>query len=289
MSIGGLWLIPWDGTSNGVRRSGEPANTCRPCVFPDKNHSRLENEKTHPGHPDTLPRHSSCDSVDISRKFYYTNPKPDQSSFYETGYWVPNIVHFIWYSDTRMPFRFHHMLSVMSAHRYIKPDVILFHTNMEPTGQYWDKVLALPSFQVVKRNYTLCINDHHLRNHTTKQGPSDVDRMRVLSENGGIYLDLDVMVVRSLDTLRRFPCTVGAELPTMHGKQYVVCGAVIICSRHSQFLHHWRQSFIDDYRPEKWAYNSGSIPTRLWQKYPHLVHVEKKSFFRPGYRELDRI
>ncbi len=226
--------------------------------------------------------------MDVSRKFYYREPKPDPSYFNKTGFWVPNIVHFIWYSDTPKPFHFNNMLSVMSAHRYIKPEVILFHTNIEPTGEYWDKVLALPSFHVVKKEYTLCFNDHLLKTPVTKPGPSNIDRLTVLSESGGIYLDLDVIALRSFDPLRRFPCTVGTESSKDY-KEHIVCGGVVICSRQSQFLHYWRQSFIDDYRPETWGYNSGRIPTRIWHKYPHLIHVEKASFFRPSWFELDQI
>ncbi len=266
----------------------ETANTVKPCVCSAQNESTHEKVTSHPVHHHRQNEHTSCDTVDIRRKFYYQEPKRNLSYFNETGYWVPNIVHFIWYSDTAKPFLFQNMLSVMSAHRYINPDVILFHTNMEPTGQYWNMVLSLPSFRVVKRNYTLCFNDHLLKKPTTKTGPSNVDRLTVLSENGGIYLDLDVIVVRSFDPLRRFPCAVGTE-SSRNYKSHIVCGAVIICCRKSLFLHYWRQAFIEDYRPEKWAYNSGRVPTHLWQKYPDLVHVEKTSFFHPTWFELDQI
>ncbi len=289
--ISGL-LVMWNVRTIGVPLSTEPPKDHEPsCICAGENNTRPREEKRHKEHGEhghKQNQHTSCDSVDISRKFYHREPKPDPSYFNETGYWVPNIVHFIWYSDTPKPFRFNNMLSVMSAHRYIKPDVILFHTNMEPTGEYWANLLALPSFRVVKKDYTLCFNDHLLKEPTRSTDASDIDRLTVLSENGGIYLDLDVIVVRSFDPLRRFPCTVGTEL-IKNEKVLVVCGAVVICSRQSQFLHFWLQSFIDDYRQEMWAYNSGRVPTILWQKYPDLVHVEKTSFFRPAWFQLDQI
>ncbi len=232
-----------------------------------------------------IKHHTSCATVDIKRRFYYNPPKPDLGYFNRTGYWVPNIVHFIWYSNSPKPFRFHNMLSVMSAHRYIQPEVIFFHTNMEPTGEYWERVLSLPSFHVIYREYTLCFNDNFLKAPAHKEAPSNVDRMRVLSDTGGIYFDLDVIAVRSFDALRRFPCTVGLE-KTANPK---VCGATIVCSSQSLFLHLWRQNFVEDYRTKTWAYNTGIVPTELWKKYPDLVHVEETSFFRPNFDELDQL
>jgi len=40
------------------------------------------------------------------------------------------------------------MLSVMSAHKILRPDVIYFHTNLPPTGPYWQRVLKLPKLKV---------------------------------------------------------------------------------------------------------------------------------------------
>ena len=44
---------------------------------------------------------------------------------------VPNIVHYIWYNEEPRPLEFHHMLSILSADKFIKPDVIYFHTHLQ--------------------------------------------------------------------------------------------------------------------------------------------------------------
>jgi len=76
----------------------------------------------------------------------------------------------------------------------------------------------------------------------------------VLLEYGGIYLDLDVLVTRPFDELRRrWACTIGREQETK------ACGSVIVCARHSPFLLLWINSYIDDYRIEEWAYNTGQV------------------------------
>ena len=48
-------------------------------------------------------------------------------------------------------------------------------------------------------------------------------------------------------------------------------------------------TFFQDYRVYWWAYNSGTVPTKLATRYPHLVHIEKESLHRPHYRELNKI
>lgn len=78
--------------------------------------------------------------------------------------------------------------------------------------------------------------------------------MQILMEYGGIYLDLDVLVLRPFDYLRHhYECTIGLESETK------ACGSVIVCSRHSMFLVLWINAYLDDYRIDEWAYNTGMV------------------------------
>ena len=61
----------------------------------------------------------------------------------------------------------------------------------------------------------------------------DVAKMQILMEYGGIYLDYDVIVLRSLDELRRFPYTVGKE----KGDKFNA--GVILAHKDSLFLKLW--------------------------------------------------
>ena len=194
---------------------------------------------------------------------------------------VPNIVHYIWFSNKPKTFKFHHMLSVLSAHKFIKPDVIYFHTDMSPVGEYWDSVLKeVPEIQMVYRSPSTCLFGEPLKTPYFETSKSNVDRLRVLLETGGIYLDLDVLIVRSFDNLRRYPCTIGMETDTR------ACGGIIVCSKHSFFLNLWANAYLDNYRHSTWAYNTGIVPYYLAERYPHLVHVESTRLHRPNYEEL---
>ena len=101
-------------------------------------------------------------------------------------------------------------------------------------------------------------------------------------EKGGIYLDFDIMAIRSFDELRRHSCTVGYESSTK------MCAGVIICSKSHTFLYLWLNSFFEDHQMV-WAYNTGTIPSKLIERFPELVRVEKNKIHRPNWEELDMI
>ena len=65
-----------------------------------------------------------------------------------TDFQVPNIVHYIWYYNDSQPMKFHEMLSVLSAHKMLQPDAIYFHTNVPPSGKYWERLRELKNFKV---------------------------------------------------------------------------------------------------------------------------------------------
>ena len=122
-----------------------------------------------------------------------------------------------------------------------------------------------------------------LKQSKFKTAGSNVDRLIILREHGGISLDLDVLVVQSFDELRKYPCTLGWEAKNR------ICGGLVIGSKDSAFLRMWANAFLDDYKTDVWAYNSGTVPTKLAQRFPDLVHVEPLRLHRPNYLDLDWI
>lgn len=192
-------------------------------------------------------------------------------------------MHFIWYAQEDKAFQFHHMLSVLSAYKFIHPTTILFHTNHPPVGPYWQSVLQLDTFVVNKREPPINLFGQPLKPPPFYTSYSNVDRVKILLEMGGIYLDLDVIVTRSFLPLRRFPCVIGREQDTQ------ACGSVIVCSRDSPFLLLWLNSYLDDYQDHVWAYNSGKVPFQLANRYPHLVHMNEDQLNRPNFDELEMI
>ena len=128
----------------------------------------------------------------------------------DTGnYIIPNIAHYIWYSNVKKPLKFVPYLSIMSAARLMKADKIYFHTNNEPVGKYWEEVKKLPNFIVTKRKPPTELFGVKLKQAVYVTSNSNADRVKVLQEYGGVISDLDVLYVRSLAPLRKYPAVVG--------------------------------------------------------------------------------
>ena len=70
-----------------------------------------------------------------------STPTPDEFK-------VPNIVHYIWYINKSFEMRFDQVIGVLSAKKYIQPDVIYFHTNNAPHGRYFEELKNLSEFKV---------------------------------------------------------------------------------------------------------------------------------------------
>ncbi|ELT89561.1 hypothetical protein CAPTEDRAFT_212320 [Capitella teleta] len=197
---------------------------------------------------------------------------------------VPNIVHYIWYHNKPVKLKFFHMLSMLSAEKYLKPDIIYFHTDFEPVGEYWEQAKRnLTKLQVVHRKPTTCLFGEPIKNPVWGTSQSNVDRLVVLMEYGGIYLDLDVLIVQSFDPLRKYPCTLGLESPVK------ICGSIIISAPDSVFVKLWVEHFIFDYQIWTWAYNTGRVPTDLARRYPNLVHMEEDRLEKPNGDEIEKI
>ncbi|ELT96741.1 hypothetical protein CAPTEDRAFT_196653 [Capitella teleta] len=206
------------------------------------------------------------------------SPKP------ESGFLVPNIVHYIWFTKSPTELKFFHMLSLLSAEKYLKPTAIYFHTNHEPIGEYWDEVKRkLTTLKVVPRQPTTCLFNEPITNPVYDTSQSDLDRLAILMEHGGIYLDMDVLVIKSFDPLRKYPCTIGLENPQR------VCGGIIVCAADSVFLNLWIEHFLFDYKMWTWAYMSGIVPRKIAAHYPGLIHLEEEYLQTPNGDEIDKI
>ena len=205
---------------------------------------------------------------------------PSSGATPTTEFKVPNIVHYTWFTKSaNKPFQFHHMLSVLSVDKYLKPDAIYFHTNQPPTGEYWNRSTGAQNFHVIHRQPNYTVWGARIKGAKFETSISNVERLKIVTEYGGIYMDLDYIALKSFDPLRKYACTLGYESDANK-----VCGGLIICTRESPFLALWLNAFVDDYRAGVWAYNTGEVPARLARKYPQLVHIEERSLHRPNYK-----
>lgn len=190
-------------------------------------------------------------------------------------YVVPNYIHFVKFG--RKNFTYLEMIVVLAALKNQKPDKIFFHRDHNDSfeGKYWTVISNLKALtDIVVYTYV----ERPTEIFGQKLGwplfhGSDVTRIRMLMKYGGIFLDSDSYIIKSLDTFRKYEMSIGWEENQMLGNQ------VLIAHKNARFLNLWLESYRNAYKGDKWYYNAGERSTKeiLWKR-PELVHRVKISF-----------
>jgi len=99
--------------------------------------------------------------------------------------------------ETANPLTFMQMIAILSAAAVNEPRLLNLHTNAEPYGQWWDFLRDLVTVRFISETPTSwgskqIIHGAHM---------SDRVRMDIMLEEGGIYLDFDVISLRPFRTL----------------------------------------------------------------------------------------
>lgn len=224
-------------------------------------------------------------------------------------YDIPNIVHFITgqgdasesildrygprLGSRRMEratseFQLIDYLVLLSARKHIQPDQIYLHYSIEPTGYWW-----LKAKQDVKLNLTLnqipsitSIYNHPLYHHAHR---NDIARLEILNKYGGIYLDLDVLVLKSFSNLISNPYQVEAIFAWENQQFNAICNAVIIAPIYSKFLQRIHQSY-QSFNSSCWACHSVLLTGQLANIYSNEVYVlPSNAFFQPSWSHIEEL
>ena len=215
----------------------------------------------------------------------------------ETGFpfdIVPNIVHYVRFENPYLDFiTFISIKSVLINH---KPEAIWIHCDFdELKGKYWDLIRNQTGNS--NKNLNTVTQGKQTQTQTLTQTQtqvivkrikrpffvfgkklssvyhsSDIARIEILMKYGGIFLDNDVFVVKSLNHFRKFEFTIGWPHGEFLGTQ------VLIGHNNARFLKLWHDSY-ENYRPTSWYYNAGQLPTEKFLiRNPGLVHRVKTEF-----------
>ena len=163
---------------------------------------------------------------------------------------VPNIVHYILFTIHEVQFA--HFISFLSVLKNQRPEVIYIHCDCHQlTGHYWTRAL-----KVANKTRTLIIVRYFKRpevifGHKVSQKylnwhSSDIARITVMSQFGGIYLDIDVYVTSPLDQYFDKELTIDFQK-----KGEVLGSQVIIGHKNARFLKLWLMSY-QFYDPNEW-------------------------------------
>ena len=163
----------------------------------------------------------------------------------------------------------------------MKPDKIYLHTDCS-TGfeesNYWNSIksLAKDLLKLVKRHPPKTVFGSELN---VIEHKSDIARLLILLEVGGIYLDDDVVVLKSFDDFLDEQMVLGEE------NYDALANSVILANKDSWFLQKWflEYRYFND---AIWSHHSCFVPWGLWKLFPEKIHVAKENMLRPNWEEI---
>lgn len=92
-------------------------------------------------------------------------------------------------------------------------------------------------------------------------------------------MDVDQVLLKSLDPLRKFDCTGAIESRNTIGI------GLILGKKNATFLNIWYQMY-SSFKDSQWGQHSVRLPYRLSQSNPNLIHVENGTFYTPTFQNL---
>jgi len=188
---------------------------------------------------------------------------------------IPNRIHFIFGLESFFggkPFSFVHYLAIVSAQMANRPDEIVFHYAHEPDGEWWEQ--AKPLVRLSRVWAPTSVFGQRIVHYAHK---ADVLRLEILSSEGGIYLDIDTLCIRSFAPLFGHSTVMGVE------PNAGLCNAVILAERDAPFVNMWLNAYRD-FKSNDWRSHSVRLPYLIAKSHPELIHVvDEYSFFFPTY------
>ena len=194
---------------------------------------------------------------------------------------IPSNFHFVYIKER--PWKLHHYLSVKSAKLRSGADEVIIWCDQEPEGEYWDKTKELVTVQRV--NAPTKIFGKPITQPAHK---SDVIRLQVLIEYGGIYADTDVIVVKPFTELLNNRFVMGQQ--NINGSEGL-CPATMLSEKGSKFAQSWLLGFKDTFEggppgSPTWCLHSVNLPAYLANTMSeHITLLNHEAFFWPLYHQ----
>lgn len=196
---------------------------------------------------------------------------------------IPKIVHLVYGLKKdfgNIPFSLMHYLCVKSIVDVHKPDIINYYYRYEPTGKWWDLAKPYLNLEQIEPPKEIFGNKIYHVAHQT-----DVIRLQLILEYGGIVMDMDTISVKPFDDLLNNKFVMGVEGDA--NNEFGLCNSVIMGEKGAEFADIWLRefrTFRSKGRDKYWNEHAVLIPHALSKIYPEKIHIEPyNSFFNPLY------
>ncbi|RWA03837.1 hypothetical protein EKO27_g11268 [Xylaria grammica] len=214
---------------------------------------------------------------------------------------IPNNVHFIFglsnpYEDPHVgTFNFISYLAVRSAIVGMRAENVFLHytyladppapePNVNPFSNRWVHHLKDDITLVYHSPQEMDALKNEPGAHWQAAHVSDVLRLRLLREQGGIYLDIDAFGLRPFTDLLRSPRDIimGHE----GGNRGGLCNAIMVARKNSTFIDRWAAEYNNVDLSHEWNFHSVILPKQLQLQNPDDICALPPSTFFLAYLDL---
>jgi hypothetical protein len=180
-----------------------------------------------------------------------------------------------------------HFLCVASCLAVNKPDRILFHYQHLPWGPWWDRIAPFLELRPIEPDgfiSSFAYDDPGIRPYRYAH-LSDIARLEILIEYGGIYADIDTLFIHALpEHFYDYPFVMGQEKVDWSAKAARVaggslCNAWMMGKPGADFAKSLLARTYESF-DGTWSAHSTFLPYQLSREHPDWIHVEpRESFF----------
>jgi hypothetical protein len=191
---------------------------------------------------------------------------------------IPKIIHFIWFKGGRA-FNLIHYLAVKAALHHCQDYQINIHCDAEPEDNfYFEDLKQRENVSIQYFNEITELNGHYIQHF---QHRCDYIRLNVLYEYGGIYLDIDNIILRPLDDFLNRRLVMGYE---REFHTTFITNSVIMVEKNNPMIEEWIDIYKSSWGKDFIAYWNGHsirIPYQLSHKYGYMMDIQDHTTFFP--------
>jgi FkbM family methyltransferase len=185
---------------------------------------------------------------------------------------IPKIIHLLYFGETEF-YNFHHRC-IHSMLVYMPDYEIRIYNAREPPAEnkYWQDIKAHPRVRIHKMDPPLFFDGFELKHFQYK---ADVVRLEVLYEHGGVYLDIDMLIVRPFHEIfasgHSFYISEEREGSAGRGSGALI-NAFLAAKPKNEFIKLWLNEFKSGLRLGIWAHHIRDSNKQLIDNHPHYIH-----------------
>lgn len=185
---------------------------------------------------------------------------------------IPKIIHLLYFGETEF-YNFHHRC-ISSMILYMPEYEIRIYNTREPPAenQYWQDIRNHKRVRIIKMTPPDYYDGFELKHFQYK---ADVARLELLYEHGGIYLDIDMLIIRPFhevfETGHSFYISEEREGANGRGSGPLI-NAFLAAKPKNGFIKLWLNEFKSGLRLGIWAHHIRDSNKELLEHHPHYKH-----------------